>query len=194
MKNAARLMVLGVSLGVAAFILNVLLTYQVTSALAAVLEPSNSVPMWILTRLLIEQLGVLLVAPVLAYVAGLWIEGRRFPLAMGMVLTLQATGHSVRYLSLGRAAMLQAEEILLFLGAIAVGIALSSWAMGRGQARAQAREGAAPAPAENKLAAIDFEAVKRQAAAAEAPTAAAAPASEAPAAPKAEEPGKTGAA
>jgi hypothetical protein len=160
-RNAMRLIVLGVSLGVGAFILNVLLSYQIATLLIR-LEPSDSVFRWILARLLYEQMGVLLVAPVIAYAAGLLIEGRRWVLASAMIVTLQAIGVNMRVISLGSESVTGVTEILLLTVFTAVGIALSGWAMGRGQAKARVRtEQKQPVPAPS-LAAIDFEAVKRE--------------------------------
>jgi hypothetical protein len=171
-RNAARLLVLGVSLGVGAFIVDVLLSFQITTVLFQ-LERSDSIWWWILTRLMIEQLGVLLVAPVIAYGAGLILDGRRWVLAGAMVVTLQGVSASMRVVSFGSGLLLTATEIVLLLVFTAIGVVLSAWAMGRGQARMRVRADQKPVAAPPSLAAIDFEAVKKQQ---EQPAAAPAPA------------------
>ena len=160
-RNATRLLVLGISLGVGAFIINVLLAYQVSILLLHVDLAPDSVWRWILAKLLYEQMGVLLVAPVIAYAAGLLIEGRRWVLASAMVVTLQGTGVNMRVISFGSNVVFGVTEVLLLIVFTGIGIALAAWAMGRGQAKARVRVESKPFVPTSNLAAIDFEAVKK---------------------------------
>jgi hypothetical protein len=161
-RNATRLLVLGLSLGVGAFILNVLLSYQVSILLLHVDLSPDSVWRWILAKLLYEQMGVLLVAPVIAYAAGLLIDGRRWVLASAMIVSLQAIGVNMRVISFGSSVVFGVTEVLLLIVFTGIGVALSAWAMGRGQAKARVRVESKPFVPTSNLAAIDFEAVKKE--------------------------------
>jgi hypothetical protein len=174
-RDAARLVILGISLGVAAFILHVLITSQIATVLHERVE-APSVWTWMFARLLYDQIGVLLVAPVLAYACGLLVEGPRRVLATGIVLSFQGVRVVMGAAIFGLSTLLDLEDILLLVVFTAVGVALCIWTMGRGQRRAHRHDAQKPgAPTEPKLAAIDFAAVKQQQATADAPAPAPAP-------------------
>jgi hypothetical protein len=167
LRKALRDLELGVALGVAAFILATLLGYQLISVISGQALAEQSAPVIFLARLVVEQLGPLLVVPLLAYAAAWLIEGSRTVLVTTMVLTVQATVAAVRIVSLGSDVYLEFQELTLVLLGTGGGIALGIFAMGRARRRIATHEAPHEEPA---LAAIDFNSVKQaQAAQAEPP-------------------------
>ncbi|MBI5545741.1 MAG: hypothetical protein HY901_17775 [Deltaproteobacteria bacterium] len=156
LKKALRAIQLGVALGVAAFVLTTLLSSQVAMRLSPNLKPSGAAIL--VLKVLYGNLGLLLVAPVLAFAAGLYFQGARSVIVTSMVLTLQVTSVMLTSVSWGFEYYASPLAMVVLVGGSLAGIALSLWAMGRGQRRAS--QPAAPIAQEPNLKAIDFQAIK----------------------------------
>jgi len=137
-RATARLMVLGASLGVGGFVITAVLGYRLVSALLQTESRFAAVALFIIVRLL----GVLLVAPALAYAAGLLIEGPRALLTASMVVVMQATQMLLQAAADGFEVVASPLGLALLLAGTAAGMALCRWSMGRGQRRGR---GSAPA-------------------------------------------------
>jgi len=180
-----RALILGISLGMGAFILTTLLKFQLVTLLATTIGSSDSIFMWAAMRLGVEQMGTLVVAPVIAYGAGLLLTGPRWAIVTSQILAFQLTSVAVLAGPLGLEAFASPLEIGLLVSFTIIGIVLSGVAMKRGQTSAEKKEKAAPPPPRPApLSAIDFSQVKpEEPAAVVAPTEPAAPTT--PAAPPA---------
>ena len=153
-KKSARAVQIGMALGVAAFILSTLLTFEIASAVLAIENPS--VAFWPLLKQ--DITAPLLLAPLLSYLAGLLIEGPRWTISASLVVTLQVAILLVLAVSVGPEEAISVPGMAIALLAGGVGVVLSGWAMKLAQRRK-------PEPKLLPLAAIDFEKVKEQAAA-----------------------------
>lgn len=185
LRIAVRAMVLGISLGMACFILNTLLVSQLAVLLGATGD------LGFMARVLEVALRALpscFVAPVVAYGAGLMLTGPRWLIVVMQNISAQVTAAAVMAVPVGIEVYLSSYELWFLGGSLAVGVALSGWAMKRGQTTAERREQAVAAPPPPSLASIDFSKVKESAAAAAAPEAAtpASPSAAAPVAPASE--------
>ncbi len=187
LRIAVRAMVLGISLGMACFILNTLLVSQ----LAVVLGASGDLGfLGVVLELVLRALPSCFVAPVVAYGAGLVLTGPRWLIVVMQNVSAQVTAAAVMAVPVGIEVYAASSEFWFLGGSLVLGIGLSGWAMKRGQNTAERREQAVAAPPPVSLASIDFSKVKAEstspaAAAPAAATPAAAPSPEAaPAAPE----------
>lgn len=146
-------MVLGLALGTAALIANAFVAEQLSRI------EIRSVLLWPLIRQDIRT--PVLIAPVLAFLVGLIVEGPRWSIASMMILTIQGSFLSFAAVSVGLSEAAHPLRLAILLVSGAIGVALSGLAMGRAQRR-EARPVAEPA---KQLAEIDFEKVKQQSAA-----------------------------
>jgi hypothetical protein len=165
-KKSVRAVEIGVALGVAGFILNALISGEI-AALQFQSEGEHLAP-----QLLLLVLPSLIIAPALAFAAGMLVEGSRWRIVISQNLTLQATVLLVPAVSVGIAEFFTPAITAVEVGLLVVGTVLSGLAMGRAQRRKPE-----PEKKQASLAAIDFEKVKQEAGAAAAQPA---PAADAP--------------
>jgi hypothetical protein len=159
LRIAVRAMVLGISLGMACFILTTLLKYQLLMLLTSSLGSETVLGV---VALVLEPLGSYFVAPVVAYGAGLVLTGPRWLIVATQNVFALVTSGAVMAVQVGMDVYASPSEIALQAGSLAVGIALSGWAMKRGQTTAEGREQAVAPPPPVALAAIDFSKVKAE--------------------------------
>jgi hypothetical protein len=165
LKKSMRNLQLGFSLGVAAFLLGILISSRLSVVLYGTLASVESGLVRYAAAALMRELPVLVIAPLIAYVAGLYLEGPRWVLAWSMVVGAQVFPVAVELVT-GTAeyALAPAQLVLLIGSTIAAGF-LCGWALGRGQKRARREPAAAKVPepvvAGGPLSKIDFTAVKK---------------------------------
>lgn len=145
-------MVLGISLGAVGFFVSTALTYRLVLAWPEPESFAGSMAQYLVARMA----GMLVVAPSLAYAAGLLFDGGRIFLAPGMVLTMQGIPAALQLAGEGAASLASPLDVVMLVLPAVAGVSLSVLAMGRAQRRARARRDAKAAP-ERNASPIDFE-------------------------------------
>ncbi|MGI5860484.1 MAG: hypothetical protein ACOX6T_00335 [Myxococcales bacterium] len=156
---------LGFSLGVAAFLLGILISSRLSAVLYGTLASVDSGIVRYAASLLMSELPALVIAPVIAYVAGLYFEGPRWVLAWSMVVGAQLFPVAVELITGTADYLVAPAQLVPLIGSTIVAGLLCGWALGRGQKRARREpaeaKGSEPVAAEGPLSKIDFAAVKK---------------------------------
>ncbi len=155
-KKSVRAVELGLALGVAGFILNALIGGEIAGLMLRSEEDFAVLP-FVMSAL------PAVIAPGLAFAVGLVVEGARWKIVVSQNLTLQFATALVPAVSVGMDEYLTFWTVAQGIGLFAVGTVLSGLAMGRAQRRSRSPQ---PSTTPTNLAAIDFEKVKQEAAAA----------------------------
>ena len=164
LKRALRNLQLGFSFGIGAFLLGTLLSSRLSMALYGPLAGVESQVLGFLVFGLVFQLPVLLAAPLIAYVVGLFVEGPRWMISWSMVAGVQMFPLAIEVVTNSSELLVEPVRIVFVLLATVAGGFLCAWAFARGQKKARERAVApAAVPQAGTLAQIDFEAVKKAA-------------------------------
>ena len=114
LQRVARVFQLGVALGVVTSFVATLLTFELASLLRAWRwEPTFGA--WLVQRLLLEQLGPLVVAPLVSYLAGRVFVGQPRAIGAATVVTLQLAAALQRATFAGFGGLAHVEDVLLLV-------------------------------------------------------------------------------
>lgn len=118
-------------LGVAAFVAGTVLNSKIAQLVLRLDEPSPL--LWPLLESRIT--APILVAPCVCYLAGLVVEGPRWPIAASTIVALQASLTLVLAATVHLEVALDPRNLAIAVAAGVLGVALSGWAMGLSQRR-----------------------------------------------------------
>jgi hypothetical protein len=158
-KRALRLLQLGFALGVGVFLLGTPILARLMPVVGEATERLQWPYLSYLLRGLTLQLPALVLAPAIAFAAGLLIEGPGWVLGPIMVASLQGFGVAILTLTLPSDASLDVSHLLLVFLAGAFGAVASARAFEKAQSRVRAKEAAGNLEVEKKaaLAGFDFD-------------------------------------
>jgi hypothetical protein len=160
--KALRVAILGGSFGLAAFVAGVLISSRLAISLLGPITALQSNLARFLVSGLIREVPVLFAAPLIAFVAGLFLDAPRKTLVFSMVFGAQLFPIALDVVGTGLEGLAEPANLALLVVATIGGALLCLYAYGRGQQRARERDAAvAHEPPSGTLAKIDFEAVKR---------------------------------
>jgi len=145
LRQGARVLVLGVGLGVVCSVATTLVVFEVATRLA-VSRWSPSAGAWVFQRLVLGQLGPLAIAPLATYLVGRAAQYPPWPVAAACVGTLQLCAVLQRGVFEGFAALASVEEVALLVVPALVGVVLARLALGRAGRRVEAAVAAPTSP------------------------------------------------
>lgn len=146
LRWAARALVLGIGLGIVAGVATTLVTYEIATRLV-VWRWAPTTGAWVFQRLLLGQLGPLVLAPLATHLAGRAVPGLPWPVAAVTVATLQLTAVLQRGVFEGFEALANPEDLTLIAVFTLGGAALASWTLAvAGRRKADPKPAAPPAP------------------------------------------------